>query len=271
MSTATFDRSRFEARLTTRRFGRRLIARAESVSTNDDAWAALAEGMPDGTVVVADHQTRGRGREGRAWHSTPGQGLALSILVHLSCGPRPLATLPLVVGLALARGLERLHVDAELEWPNDLALGGRKLAGILCEARRTVAGDDAAVVGVGVNVSHATADFPPELQPIATSLALAGHASVAREDVAAELLNAFEPLWAEHAEGDAGAAIRAWRARARFWGKPVTARTPSGETRGIARALDDDGALVIETAEGARVRVVAGDVEVGAARAGERS
>lgn len=256
-----FDRRCFVDRLATRRLGHRLLVRAETESTNDDAWAALAEGAPDGTVVVADHQTRGRGRSGRSWHSTPGQGLAMSVLLHLSCEPGARSTLPLVVGLALARALERLGVDADLEWPNDLVLSGRKVAGILCEARRTAAGADAAVAGIGVNVAQRAGDFPDALRETATSLALEGH-DVAREDLAAELLNALEPLWTEHAEGDPAIAIRAWRARARFWNAPVAARTPGGEVRGIARTLDEDGALVVEVAGGARVRVVAGDVEV---------
>jgi BirA family biotin operon repressor/biotin-[acetyl-CoA-carboxylase] ligase len=258
---SAFDRARFTARLATRRFGRQLVTRAETASTNDDAWDLLATGLGDGAVVIADHQTRGRGRAGRAWHSNPGQGLAMSVLVHLSCDPEPLGTLPLVAGLSLAHALDELGVHTDLKWPNDLLLGGGKLAGILCESRRTAAGIGVAVVGVGVNVGQRAEDFPPELRERATSLALAGHA-LAREDVAAVFLNAFEPQWAEHAEGDRSLALNAWRSRARFWGQEVVVRAPGGDVRGIAADLDLDGALVVETASGSRVRVVAGDIEV---------
>src|SRR5262249_48221811 len=139
-----FDRARFSARLETRRLGRTLIARGSVESTNDAAWEALAAGSPDGTVVVTEEQTRGRGRSGRTRHMAPGKGLAPLVLARLrgpSRGPGGEAppgarVLPLAAGLALARALERLGAHAELKWPNDLLLSGRKLSGILCETRR---------------------------------------------------------------------------------------------------------------------------------------
>jgi BirA family biotin operon repressor/biotin-[acetyl-CoA-carboxylase] ligase len=257
-----FDRADFTARLTTRHLGRHLVVRAETASTNDDAWDALAQGAPDGTTVIADAQTRGRGRAGRTWHTAPGKGLALSLLLHLGCDVDVVTTLPLVVGLALVQALERLGVTSQLEWPNDVLLAGRKLAGVLCERRGTASGIDAAVVGVGVNVSHAIDDFAPELRPNAISLALAGSTGVTREQVAAEFLNTLEPLWVEHAEGDPGRALAEWSRRATFWGAAVTVRTAAGAVRGIARALDRDGALLVEDAAGAMKRIVAGDVDL---------
>jgi len=261
MPESTFDRARFDAQLATRRLGRQLVVRGTVESTNDDAWDALAQGALDGVVVIADEQTRGRGRLGRAWVMSPGRGLAMSLLLHLGCDPDPLATLPLVAGLALASALDVLGVRTQLKWPNDLLLKGQKVAGILCERRRSPAGLDAAVVGVGVNVAQTRDEFPPELRDAATSLARAGHA-IGREDVAAGFLNAFEPLWTEHAEGDRSLAIAAWKSRATFWGAIVTVRMPAGPLRGIARTLDDDGALLVETEDGTLVPVIAGDVEI---------
>ena len=255
----TFDRVRFTARLGTRRIGRALLLRAESRSTNDDAWDAVASGAADGTVVIADHQTRGRGREGRVWHDVPGRGLALSIVLYPGCDRGAFVTAPLVAGLALAQALDTLGVDAELKWPNDLLLGGRKLAGLLCESRRRADGTTAFVIGTGVNVTQGEGDFPPELRAQATSLALAGH-DLDREHLAAAFLNALEPRWDEHRAGDGRAALDAWRARARFWGGPVSVRTPSGIVAGTAIALADDGALIVRDATGADVRVLAGDV-----------
>ncbi len=263
MAETLFERAAYEARLTTRSLGRTLIARAEVASTNDVAWDALGEGLPDGTAVVADAQTRGRGRAGRDWHTGPGKGLALSVLLQSGCDRRPLGLLPLAAGLALARGLERLGARAELKWPNDLLLAGRKLAGVLCESRG-VRGAEAAVIGAGVNVAHAPEDFPPALAAVATSLAMEGCVTT-REAVAAEFLNALEPLWNELREGDPMAVLGAWRSRAGFWGRAVRVRTPGGPVDGIARALDDDGALVIEDASGATITVLAGDLDIAGA------
>jgi BirA family biotin operon repressor/biotin-[acetyl-CoA-carboxylase] ligase len=272
-----FDRVRFGSRLTTRRLGRTLVARAEVGSTNDEAWEALAVGAPDGTVVVADAQTRGRGRAGRSWHTAPDKGLALSVLLHQGCDRRHLGMLPLAAGLAVAQALESLGADPALKWPNDVLLEGRKVAGVLCESRRFQAppgypvsppartdaaagGRDVAVVGVGVNVTQAREDFPPEIAETATSLALAGVVTD-RESVAAAFLDALEVLWTELQEGSRAALLEAWSARADFWGRTVTVRTPGGEVRGVARALDPDGALLLVLEDGAETAVLAGDLE----------
>ena len=261
MAEPAFDRTRFERSLATRRLGRTLIARAEAPSTNDLAWDALASGAPDGTVVVADAQSRGRGRDGRAWHMTPGKGLALSMVLHLGCDRRQSGTLPLVAGLALARALEGLGVTATLKWPNDLLVDGRKLAGILCESRRLPAGTDAVVIGVGVNVTQQQADLPAELTGLATSLAMEG-CRTTREAVAAGFLNAMEPLWTEHQEGGRAAVLDAWRRRVGWWGRRVTVRTPAGPLSGIARDLSPDGGLVLRLESGSDVIALAGDLDV---------
>jgi BirA family transcriptional regulator, biotin operon repressor / biotin---[acetyl-CoA-carboxylase] ligase len=274
---STFDRLRFASRLQTRRLGRTLMARAEVGSTNDEAWDALAADAPDGTIVVADAQTRGRGRAGRAWHTEPGKALALSVLLHEGCDRGALALLPLAAGLAVSQALESLGAAPALKWPNDVLLGGRKVAGVLCESRRVrpavgyptsppaehgvpAGARDAAVVGVGVNVAQAAADFPAEIAGTATSLALAGVATD-RESVAAAFLDALETLWAGLRDGGGEALLAAWSARADIWGRTVTVRTPAGAVRGVARGLDPGGALVLLLEDGAETAVRAGDLE----------
>jgi len=261
LAEPTFDRRAFERLLTTRRLGRTLIARAETPSTNDLAWEALATGATDGTVVVSDAQPAGRGREGRAWHLKPGKGLALSLVLHQGCDRRQAGVVPLVAGLALARGLERLGVTAALKWPNDLLVEGRKLSGILCEGRRLADGSDAAVIGVGVNVSQQRDDFPSELREAATSLALEG-CRAPREAVAAAFLGALEPLWVELQGQSRAPLLAAWTRRASFWGATVTVRTSAGPVTGIARGLSPDGGLVLGLADGTETVVLAGDLEV---------
>lgn len=262
MADPGFDRARFEAALATRRLGRALLVRERAGSTNDDAFEALAAGLPDGVTVVALEQVSGRGRAGRAWAHAPGRSLAMSFALHPGCDARQAAALPLAAGLAVARAAGALGVRAAIKWPNDVLAGGRKLAGVLCELRRLPAGGDAVVVGVGVNVRHAAADFPPELRDTATSLAMAG-ADAALEDVAARVLNAFEPLWAELQEGDRAKVLDAWSERAAFWGETVTVRAPAGPVTGVATRLDRDGALVLRLESGAETTVVAGDLEPG--------
>jgi BirA family biotin operon repressor/biotin-[acetyl-CoA-carboxylase] ligase len=259
LADARFDRNRFNGALRTARLGRTLVARAETGSTNDDAWDALSGGMSDGVTVVADAQVRGRGRSGRAWTHAPGQGLALSVALHLGCDVRQAGVVPLVAGLALAEAAASLGAAPRLKWPNDVLLGGRKLAGVLCELRRPAAGGEAVVIGVGVNVGQALADFPEQLRATATSLAIAGVATTV-EEVAAAFLNALEPCWTRLQEGDRASLLREWSARAAFWGEPVTVNAPGGPLSGVAQRLDDDGALVLRLESGIEQRVVAGDL-----------
>jgi BirA family biotin operon repressor/biotin-[acetyl-CoA-carboxylase] ligase len=268
LADATFDRAAFSERLATRRLGRHLVVRATVESTNDVAWEALAQGAPDGAVVVADAQTRGRGRGGRRWHAVPGRSLALSVVLHQGCERGQLGLLPLVTGLALAQALERLGARPALKWPNDLLLGGRKVAGILCESRFVPRGGEAAVIGVGVNVALRAEDFPDELRERATSLALEG-VETAREAVAAEFLGALEPEWTALQEGERDSLLSRWKARADFWGRLVDVHTPSGMVRGVARDLDADGALVLRLESGVETTVLAGDLETGEPVGGE--
>ena len=259
--TAAFDRERFLARLGARTLGPSAQVLDSVGSTNDAAWEAFGAGAAWGTVVIADQQTRGRGRLGHAWHTAPGSGLALSLLLH----PAPDAggALPLIAGVAVAQALERLGARPALEWPNDVMLDGRKVAGLLCESRRG-GGVEAVVIGLGVNVLQAEPDLPLELRASATSLAIAGIATD-RETVAASFLDALEP-WLEALPRDGVAkALGAWRTRARFWGARVVVRGAGGqEIAGIARGLDPGGALVLDGDDGREHVVLAGEVRVAA-------
>jgi BirA family biotin operon repressor/biotin-[acetyl-CoA-carboxylase] ligase len=254
----------FVERLRTRRLGRMVVVRATAESTNDLAWEGMAQGLPDGAVFVADEQTRGRGREGRRWIAPAGAGLLMSVALRLGCEPRPLGLLPLAAGLAAAAALRGSGVAARLKWPNDVLIGSRKLAGLLCEARPLDPGDRAAVVGLGVNVSQVEADFAPELRGRAVSLRMAG-SPLGREEVAAAFLNALEPLLDDYAEGGGSERLRArYREAADFWGQPVTVRAAGGEITGVARDLDAAGGLVVRLESGREVVAVAGDLELGA-------
>ena len=254
-----FDRPRFKARLATRHVGARLLVRETTASTNDDAWEALTA-LGDGTAVIALEQTAGRGRAGRSWAHVPGKGLALSVALRLGCDVRQAGVIPLAAGLATVQACHALGVPrARLKWPNDVLVGDAKIAGVLCEVRRAPGGGDAVVIGIGLNVGQLRDDFPPELVGRSTSLALEG-AAVAIEDVAAEILNRFEPLWYQVQEGDRETVLAEWTRWGAHWGKGITVRTPSGPVEGTALRLDPDGALVLRLADGPEKIVIAGDV-----------
>jgi BirA family transcriptional regulator, biotin operon repressor / biotin---[acetyl-CoA-carboxylase] ligase len=208
-------------------------------STNERARALAAAGAPHGTLVTADEQRAGRGRQGRTWTAPPRSAVLMSVVL------RELSeTLPLAAAVAVC---EALPVEAQIKWPNDVWIEGRKVAGILVEGRPQ---EGWAVLGIGMNV--ATEEFPPELS--ATSLRLEGSALPPEEALAA-LLAALEG-WLARPPADV---LAAWRSRDALLGRAV--RWSNGSKHGIAAGVDDSGALIVETRDG-RVTLDAGEVHL---------
>lgn len=237
-------------------------------STNTVALEWARAGAPHGALVVADHQTGGRGRRGRAWLSEPGRALQLSLVLRPPVTPPDAALLTTLLGVACAGAVERAAgLDASLEWPNDVTVAGRKLAGILVESR--TGGDGlVAVAGVGVNVHWRPDELPPEIADRATSVAAerarAGLGPPpSRPALLAALLDDVERLLPDLGGDDGRAAIVARAAgRSSLLGRPVRVRLASGETvEGVARRLLATGALEVATAAGP-VAVDAGEVEL---------
>lgn len=233
---------------------------AELASTNDRALAWARAGAPHGAMVSADHQTAGRGRLGRAWASPAAGDLYVSLILRPSRGPA-LGALALAVGAGLREGLARWTPRAALKWPNDVLLDGRKLAGVLCEARWV--GDlPELVVGFGVNVGRTA--FDPELAPTATSLALALPSPPPRAEVLSNLLATLEPIFDAFFAGGFAAIRGRYEQHCVTLGARVFVEVP-GKTdeREPARALglDLDGALrVAPLGGGPSRRVESGDV-----------
>lgn len=233
------------------------------VSTSDRVKALARDGAPAWTAVLADEQTGGRGREGRRWTSPPG-GLYLSVLLR----PAFVAVglLPLAAGVAAAEAAGEFGVRAELKWPNDVLAGGRKLAGVLAEAASGPRGVEWVSLGIGVNVRLSAAALPAELRGSVAALEEGGRSPTVAS-VAATVL-AQLGLWYDAVSSDPASVVAAWRARALpWWGEPIEIRIGGETLRARLRALDADGALVIETPDGRARRVVSGEV-LGVRRAG---
>ncbi|MSR37172.1 MAG: biotin--[acetyl-CoA-carboxylase] ligase [Gemmatimonadetes bacterium] len=220
-------------------------------STNDRARELAEAGAEPFTVVIAEEQTAGRGREGRRWESPPRSGLWMSVVAPLlEATARPL--LPLRAGLAACRAVESAApgVRAGLKWPNDVLIGGLKVGGILCEG-----GPSAVVIGIGVNVRRSA--VPPALAGTATALEAAG-GPVDRASLAGFLVSELRALLAPPLSLD-GEVAREIEERDVLKGRPVTAGT--GES-GIARGIGRDGALRVEVAPGEVRMVMAGGVRI---------
>ena len=224
-------------------------------STNADLAAAAQDGAPEGLVLLAERQERGRGRLDRTWESPARAGVLLSVLLRPSVPAHSLPLLPLLVGVAAVEAVRAVaDLDARLKWPNDVLVGGRKLGGILVERS-----DGAVVAGLGLNVSTRADELPVET---ATSVAIEG-GRADREPIVKELLRALARRYATYvaADGSPESVLPAYREVCETIGSDVVVHAPGGEQmHGRAVEVDDSGMLVVRAEDGGERRWSAGDV-----------
>lgn len=254
-----FDVTRFHTLLKTKTFGRNLIFEPSAGSTMDLARDAALHGAGEGTVALADEQTAGRGRLGRTWITPPATNLASTLILRPPASV--LREIAMIAPLAVCHAIQDIAgVHADIKWPNDAQIGGKKVAGILIEVPQPPSagdGDGVVLVGCGINVN-----FDPraheEIRDIATSLKAELGRDVDREALFASYLAHFEQFYDGAKSGES---IRdRWRARLVTLGKEVRATWQGGMAEGVAEDVDENGALLIRTAEGALIHVEAGDV-----------
>jgi BirA family biotin operon repressor/biotin-[acetyl-CoA-carboxylase] ligase len=218
----------------------------------------------DCEALLAEYQTAGRGRRGRAWLAPPGGSICLSLSWTFPHVPRDLGALGLVIGVCALRGLVALGVEnVRLKWPNDLLVADRKLGGVLIELRAESGGPACVVIGIGLNVALGTELLARiaemGLQPM--DLVSAGLSDPSRNAVAAGLISSFVQGLEEFGQAGVKPFIEEWSAADALSGRPVTVESGEGAVPGIARGIDINGALMVETPQGVR-KFISGDVSV---------
>jgi BirA family biotin operon repressor/biotin-[acetyl-CoA-carboxylase] ligase len=258
------DRERILEGLTTRAIGRDLRVFGEVTSTNDVAMALADGGAPHGTAVVAERQTRGRGRLGRPWSSPPGLGLWVSVILRPSVRAGLAPSLTLLAGLAAAEAIEaEAMLAAALKWPNDVLLDGRKVAGVLAELRAEDQAVRHVVAGIGINVHQRRQDFPAELADAAISIQMATGRAVSRILLLRRLFLRLEAWIQTMAAEGATPVVAAAAARMPMLGCQVVAVSGQERWEGRAERLEDDGALLLALPDGATRRILAAQVTRG--------
>jgi BirA family biotin operon repressor/biotin-[acetyl-CoA-carboxylase] ligase len=247
--------------LTTTCFGRTLYVLPETSSTNDDLKRLAARHAPEGTVVVADHQTKGRGRLGRSFVSPPGVGIYLSLLVYPRVELSRLSQLTLLVAVATAETLAEISgLAIHLKWPNDVEIGGQKVSGILTEAIMQPTVSPAVIIGIGINVNNELEHFPPGLQNRATSLALTAGQHFSRMQIIARLLSHLEDLYGSWQQTGIAPVLERWLHYGSIVGRAVRFSDADATRRGVVIGLDEDGALLVETDAPALQRIHSGEI-----------
>lgn len=244
--------------------GQQVIVLPVAESTQLEIRSLAEQDAPEGTLVIAEEQTQGRGRMGRSWYSPAGKGLWMSLLLRPSL---PISTAPqltLLTAVAVCRAIRSVAgVDAAIKWPNDILIKGKKVCGILLES----VGEDGlirfAVAGIGIDVNLLADELPSELSEIMTSLRIErGCEPVDRAVLAGAILTELEQLYNIFLEEGFNRIAALWEALSFTLNRKVTVQTPEGQCRGTAEALDRSGALILLTETGERMRIFSGDVAI---------
>ena len=245
----------------TRVVGRDIQVFEQTTSTNDVIEKLARDGVKEGVVVFAESQTRGRGRLGRKWISPTRKGLWFSVLLRPSVSPQETTQLTVASATALRRAIKTVTgLSAEIKWPNDLLLGGKKVAGILTEMSAEVDRVQHIILGIGVDVNQDANEFPAELRGIATSLKIEAGEAISRAGLATEMLRELDADYTRIGAGKFPQLADEWEAGCATIGKNVSVQMGARLIRGRAEALDDDGALLVRTEHGHLERVIGGDV-----------
>jgi BirA family biotin operon repressor/biotin-[acetyl-CoA-carboxylase] ligase len=263
MWQATIDIDRIKQELCTVRIGRHIEHLTSTSSTNDEAWQRIDADYADGMVILAEHQSVGRGRLGRVWHSPRGAGLLCSVAVLDRAGELSGGDLGLLTAVAACDAIGSCtEIIPAIKWPNDLRVSGKKLGGVLVEARNRRDGVQTYVLGTGINCLQQHGHFPEELADAATSLELESRQAIDRTALAVSLLTELDRWLAEPQSWDYGQLHSAWLSRCESIGGYVVLRCADRVYRGTVIDVDPKAALVVQLDEGGLRKFRAADTTI---------
>ena len=254
------DQKWLHSQLQTKFIRREIIIHASVDSTNDLAKGLVNAWDKEGTVILADRQTQGKGRMGRTWYSEKNVGVYLSVLLKPDLPPEQVAPITLVAGVALVKAINDFsRTRAVLKWPNDILLNGKKVAGILTENHKED-GHSGIILGIGINVNHTR--FPVSLQHIATSMAMENGESFERLPLIASFLNHLDKEYGCFLEEGTSYVAIEWNHYSEMFGRHISLTQGTETYFGTAMKLDDEGRLVILLDSGEELAFEAGEVNL---------
>jgi BirA family transcriptional regulator, biotin operon repressor / biotin---[acetyl-CoA-carboxylase] ligase len=241
--------------------GRQIHYEEKVDSTQKVAHRLATEGVIDGTVVVADEQTLGRGRMDRRWHSPKYTGVWMSIILRPNLPLQKAPQLTLVTAVAVVQAIEEITgLLPQIKWPNDILINGKKVTGILTELQADSDRINAVIIGIGINVNQKRADFPEEIQQIATSLAVESEQTISRAALMQTVFDRLEKLYLIYLKSSFHPIKLLWESYALSVGKDIIARTITGDIKGKALGITDDGVLKIEQDNGEISHIYSADI-----------
>jgi BirA family biotin operon repressor/biotin-[acetyl-CoA-carboxylase] ligase len=250
--------------LNTDRLGQNVHHQEEVTSTQEIAHRLAMEGAPEGTIVVAEQQTTGRGRLGRPWHSPKGSGIWMSIILRPTIPPQQAPQLTLMAAVSVVQGIQKVtDIKAQIKWPNDILINGKKIVGILTELQAEPDRINSVIMGIGINVNTPADSFPKELESIATSLKIENDGiDIDRSKLVRSILEEMEKLYGVYLEHGFAPIKLLWEGSAASLGKKIHVRTLSGELYGTAKGITEEGVLLLEDEEGNIHKVYSADIQI---------
>lgn len=244
-------------------FGKKIVYQPSVKSTQEIAYSLARDGAPEGSIVLADEQTGGRGRLGRAWQSPAGTGIWMSLILRPEIPLQKAPQLTLLIAVAASKAIEKVTgLEAAIKWPNDLLINGKKTAGILTELQAEADSIHSVIVGIGMNVNQESKHFSEEIAQIATSLAIEGGKTYKRAEVIGYLLQEIDSLYHQYLQNGFSVIKLLWEARAFSLGKRITARSVTGSVTGYAKGITDEGVLLLEDDTGRVHSIYSADIEI---------
>lgn len=252
-----------EKRLAGKLFGHKLFYYSETESTNDEAFSLGIAGTPEGTVVIADSQSRGKGRLQRSWYSPAGGNIYTSVILRPQRESSQTSQIPIMAGVAIAEVLEDYCPDKiKLKWPNDILIDEKKVCGILTQARITAKEIDFVVLGMGINVNIGRNQLPKEIRDSATSLSMETGREILRLELIIDLYENLAKWYKQLLQKGFGRIKEKWLSLTPMIGEMVQVKFQEEAVSGKAIGLDDDGSLILLTSGNKEVKVSAGDATI---------
>ncbi|CAM0496616.1 biotin--[acetyl-CoA-carboxylase] ligase [Thermoanaerobacter kivui] len=246
--------------LSTNFIGKYYIHKSIIDSTNNFA-KEIASNAPDGTIIIAEEQTSGRGRLGRSWLSQKGCGIWMSVILKPDLQPQQAINLTQVAAISVVKAIEEIvNVECKIKWPNDIILNNKKVCGILTEMSSEIDKINYVVIGIGVNVN--CDNFPEELKGKATSLYLETHSKIDRKKLTGSILNNLELYYNAYLQKGFDYIRPICIEKSITIGRQIKVITNEGEIQGYAVTIDNTGSLVVDTKEAKRISIMSGDVSV---------
>jgi BirA family biotin operon repressor/biotin-[acetyl-CoA-carboxylase] ligase len=259
----SLDAALLASRLTTNRFGRRLNVLGTVDSTQSIAQQWIADGAEEGALVLAEEQTGGRGRRGRPWHSPPGKGVWMSLVLQPQIPLQFTPQLTLLTAVAVCRAIGNLtQLPIGIKWPNDLLIRGKKVCGILLESKAEDERLVQVIAGIGISANLALEDFPETLRDIATSLMIESGRRVDRHELIGEVLSQLEQLYDLYLSQGFEPIRLLWEALNVTVGRELLIQHGSESIQAVATGIDKQGALEVRTSDGQTRKIYSGELEM---------